>query len=1509
MAARGAIAIAGLSIKSAAGMSTDAFWALVKQGRDRIGELARVDEGADADGPGHWVEVTPEGDEDEFFDAGLFGLSPKEADTLEPQHRAFLGLAFEALEDGGWSRETCGRRVGVFAGGGFTSYFAITPTSFLPDALPEILGADKDYLATRVAHHLGLTGPAITVQSACSTSLVAVHLACQSLRSGECDAAIAGGVSLTRPRMSRYFYLPGGLLSPDGHCRAFDAEARGTVFSEGVGAVLLMRLEDALKRGHPIYAVIRGSAVNNDGGGKASFMAPSIAGQERVICAALRSAGVSAGDLGYVEAHGTATVLGDAIELAALTKAFRGDTDEVGFCQLGSVKPNIGHVACAAGVAGVIKLALALKHGLRPPSANFRSPNPDYDPTTSPFYFETELRDWPRGEKPRRAGVSSFGVGGTNAHAILEEAPRVRASRAQRTRYVITLSAKNEAALAGRAEGLRARLKGRGRRELADIAYTTNAGRSAMEMRAAVVCATPAEARRGLKEGALSARSPARERRTIGFLLPGQGAQQFGMGAGLYNDEPAYRRVVDECLTILKAQGGPDLTPMLTRHGDAAESDAAAVNQTSLAQPALFIVELGLGRLLLGWGVRPDYALGHSVGEFAAACLANVLSLEDALRLVALRGALMQQMRPGAMISVAAAPEDLKPLLIKGLDVAAVNGPRACVLAGPEKAITAMEERLAGAKIPAVRLRTSHAFHSRMMAPMLAHFRELVASVHFSPPEFPLVSNLTGEMVSWPQLTDPDYWTSQIRRPVMFAKGLETLILRGVDMLVEVGPGRQLSALAQQAGLHRQGVPVITTLPLERRSGSEDEALLRALGQIWTEGGRVDWLGFHLGERRRMVALPSYPFQRERYRVDALPASAASRLQGKLPLEAWLNVPTWRRVVRLPARSPQAFGPSECWLVFAADEAAGASIAQRLAAAGDTVVCVRAADGFARLSDGRFTVDPAELNDYERLFAALKSEDLTPRRILHTWSLEAEDTGDEGDSLFERRQRLGLFSLLKIHGAFRRVFDRAPLAFEIVTSGLFEVTALDRLRPGLASILAFANVGPQEQPNLSCRVMDVIAPRAEDGACNIAADVAETVLRPSERILALRGGYWWRQEFERIEPQSHATGPAALKTGGVYLITGGLGHIGMILARHLASRWTARLVLAGRSEVPLRGDWDRLLEDAETPPETGARIRNLMELENLGAEVLYVSADVAVLEDVQRLRGLAFERFGAVDGVIFGAGCLDSVCAISEVEDLKSYHENFAPKVTGLKNVVEVFAGDPLDFGVVLSSVSALLGGLGYCAYSAANLVADRVVLEQRQRPDSRWTTINWDLWAGGSFSGDRARQLGRLLMLAIQPTEGARALEAVLGLGGPPQVIVSTHELAPRIEIAHRGLTALGTAGRSLGDGHQRPAIATAFVEPEGETEAKLADIWKGLLGVDKVGRDDDFFDLGGHSLLALYAAYEVQAAFPDIKASFSLYDHPTVRKLAEAFQSESGASAAETAGEPTGNLVRAAP
>ncbi|OUL18203.1 type I polyketide synthase [Nostoc sp. 106C] len=815
----------------------------------------------------------------ETFDAAFFGINPSEAVVMDPQARVFLELVYEALENAGYESESFDGLIGLYAGCGQNTYFAnhISGRMEIVDRIGEfqtMLANEKDFLTTRAAYKLNLKGPAVSVNTACSTSLVAIIQACQALSNYQCDLALAGGVSMTTPQNSGYIAQEGSMLSGDGHCRPFDVNAQGTMFNNGAGIVALKRLEDALQDGDRIYAVIRGLGINNDGGDKVSFTAPSVDGQAEAIAMAQAYANIHPETISYIEAHGTATPLGDPIEIEALTQAFRVHTDTKQFCAIGSVKSNVGHLVAAAGVTGLIKTALSLYHKKLPPSLNFTAPNPKIDFANSPFYVNTKLVEWPEGETPRRAGVSSFGVGGTNAHVVLEETPEIQPVGASRPQQLLLLSAKTSTALDAATANLQQYLQYNAEINLADVAYTLQRGRKAFNYRRYVVCHDITDAIASLQSldpNQVSTRHTEIRNPPVAFMFPGQGSQYVNMGLNLYEREHIFREVVDRCAEILKPLLGRDLREIMYPAPSDCETAAISLKQTFFTQPALFVIEYALAQLWQRWGVKPQAMIGHSIGEFVAACIAGVFSLEDALMLVATRGRLMWELPGGAMLSVRLPVNEVEPRLSAELAIAAINGPSLCVVAGPTEAIASLQQQLETEEIVCRHLHTSHAFHSPMMDSIVAPFAEVVGQVQLSAPQIPFVSTVTANWITDEQATDPMYWANHLRQTVRFAEGVQTLWEQPERVLLEVGPRATTATLARQQAKDIKQQIAIASLADNAENEAEWNALLKAVGQLWLAGVTIDWSNFYQDETRQRIPLPTYPFERQRFWIDPLP--------------------------------------------------------------------------------------------------------------------------------------------------------------------------------------------------------------------------------------------------------------------------------------------------------------------------------------------------------------------------------------------------------------------------------------------------------------------------------------------------------------------------------------------------------------------------------------------------------------------------------------------------------------
>ncbi len=1519
-----AVAIVGMSGRFPGARNVEEFWENLRNGVESVTfftdeELLAAGISPSALKQPGYVKAKPVLADMELFDAAFFGFNPREAEIMDPQHRVFLECAWSALEDSGYEADAYGGKIGVFAGASLSTYVFDALASLREEreqlsALQQLgIGNGLGTFATRISYKLNLKGPSISVQTACSTSLSAVYLACQSLLGYQCDMALAGGVSIIVPRSEGYVHVEGSIFSPDGHCRAFDADARGTIVGDGVGIVVLKRLSEALADGDTIHAVIKGSAMNNDGSAKVGFTAPSIEGQAEVIAEAHAMAGVEADSIGYVEAHGTGTQMGDPIEVKALTKAFRATTEAKGFCTLGSVKTNIGHLDTAAGVAGLIKTVLALKYRMLPPTLHYRQANPEIDFADSPFVVSASLTEWKENSHPRRAGVSSFGFGGTNVHVVAEESPRAGETSASRPWQLLCLSAKTGTALDTATDNLAAHLRQHAELDLADVAHTLHVGRKAFAERRVLVCRDREEALAVLEghdaKRLFSGRADEEvATRPVVFMFPGQGSQFVGMAQELYESEPTFREELDECCRLLQPSLSLDLRRVLFAPAERAEEAARQLEQTSLAQPALFVVEYALARLWMSWGVQPQAMIGHSIGEYVAACLAGVFTREEALVLVAARGRLMQRMRAGAMLAVSLPEEALRSLLGVDLSLAAINAPSMCVASGALKAIEDLERRLSERGVACRRLHTSHAFHSAMVEPVLETFAEQVRKARPQPPQIPFISNVTGTWITAREATDPAYWVRHLRQTVRFADGVRELLTDETRVLLEVGPGQTLSSLVTNQGGRDGGRLVLSSIRHPHATQPDEALLLTALGRLWMSGVRVDWQSFYAHERRRRVPLPTYPFERSRYWVEPPPAAApglAAAPTGKRPnMDEWFYVPSWQQTV-----SPSDFaavtaaGTDERCLLFLDDCGVGEKLAAALVTAGLDVVTVKAGERFTQDGQNAYTIDAAKAEDYSALIGGLVAAERRPTRIIHLWTLRPDGYEPSGLELFEEMLGAGFYSLFFLTQAIGGARLNKPLQLFVVSNNVHDVTGGERLCAEKATLLSPCKVIPQEFVNIKCRGIDIALPASggREEKQLVAQLVAELGFDASDPLVAYRGTHRWVQAFVPLLAGKGAAAGGCLKEDGVYLIFGGMSNIGLTLAEYLATTVKARLVLTTPSDFPDRREWDGWLNAHDAGDQVSEQIGRLRRIEAAGGRCLSMQAETTDAGAMRAVVERTLESFGTIDGVVHAAGVViyeDSARTIREMKRAES-EPQLLSDARSLYALEEVLRGVEPDFCLFISSLSSILGGLGLATYTAANLFVDAFARAYGRRTDARCTSIDLDSWRKWGEESPTQHQVGlgaSLAELSIAPEEGLEVFARLMPGVGNSQVVVSTGDLQARID---RWLKAAsGNAGGQPKDArakslYPRANLQQAYVAPRTGVEIEIADIWQQILGVEQVGLHDDFFELGGNSLLATQLVSRLSDAFRVELPLRRFFEAPTIAQFAQTLADTAGVAA----------------
>ena len=1463
------IAVIGMSCRFPGAEDPNEFWRNLREGVESI--RTHTDETLLARGVSpetlknpRYVKASAPLDDAEGFDAAFFGFSAREAELMDPQHRHFLECAYAALEDAGYDSSRYGGLVGVYAGSTMNTYLPMNLMSQrevldVVGDLQIMIGNDKEYLASRVSYKLDLKGPSCVVQTACSSSLVAVHVACQALIAGECDMALAGGSSVRMPPGGGYLHQPGGTSSPDGHCRAFDADAGGSVVGSGAGVVVLKHLQDALDDGDHVYAVIKGTAINNDGAAKVSFTAPSVEGQARAAAGALLAAEVGADEIAYVEAHGTGTPLGDPIEVAALTRAFRETTERVNYCAIGSVKTNIGHLDAAAGIAGFIKVVQAVRHGLVPATLHFKAPNPQIDFASSPFFVNDRLLDWPTAG-PRMAAANSIGMGGTNAHVVVQEPPELPAGDPAQRGQLLPISARTPTALERSTANLARWLREHPGANLADVAATLQRGRRALPHRRALVVRDVEDAAYAL-EAPTSARTLTRHCTApaagVAFLFPGQGTQYPGMARQLYEDSGTFRDQVEACLGCLEDDLAEELRTLLTTAQPTAEQ-AERLRDTALAQPALFVVGYATARWLEALGIGPQALLGHSIGEIAAAAVAGVMELPDALAFVVARGRAMSELPPAAMLSVALGVDAVGGYLEPGVELAAINTPELVTLAGSSEAIEALQARLERDGAVARRLHVSHAFHSMLVEPALPALQAAAERMELRPPAIPIVSNLSGTWLADEQAVDPSYWVRHAREPVRFADGWATLAASPNLALVEVGPGGTLLALGRACATGAWAAAV----PTAPGPGERDDArqtFLHALGALWTAGVAIDWDVLWRGSTRRRVPLPTYPFEHRRFWVDAVPAPSDAPAAGHDPLERvvspleWLFMPSWSQAPPVPPAEPQ----ERTVLLLGDEDALAAGLAERLRAAGARVVRVVRSDGAAAGGDdAAHVLDAQDAAGWQRLFERLSGEGTSIDDVALLWTAAHDEPGDEADAIATMGPLLTTAAVVR---ALRRHAPAAATRVLVVTRGAHDVHGDERPRPSQASALAAASIVPQELSPLLARCVD-LDPRGDDADADADALATELLSAPAgPPLVAHRARRRWTRRFVPLAAPDEGPSPA-LRQDAAWVLVGGLGFMGRTLARHLRERWGAHVTL--------------LDSRTATPAE-------LAELEQPEGSLELVTCDCADRAALSAALTAAVERHGRLDGVLFAAGP-GSEAGASVLEELsaEALLPHVAARVQGLRALDGALDGLPVGACIVASSLATALGGIGGSAYMASSLWGEAFVAARNRDRAVPWTVVQWEHWrrpGEQSFGGLRER-------LAIEPSELVETFELAVRAAAE-RIAVSSASLDARVELAHRPVEP-----RSVDDEpeaveaegvHRRPEVGTPYVAPRTPHEQHVAGTACQLLGIDRVGVEDNFFELGADSLMAMQLVSNLRDRFGVPLPMSDLFQEPTVAAL----------------------------
>lgn len=1510
----GEIAVVGMAGRFPGARGPEEFWRNLRDGVESISfytEAELMAEGIADDLLRHpqYVRAGTLLPDIDMFDASFFGFTPVEAEITDPQHRIFLECAWEAMENAGYEAASSEHRVGVYAGVAASTYIL---KSYADPSFTAAMGDFQigianiiDHLTTRVSYKLNLKGPSFSVQTGCSASLVAVHVACQALLDYECDMALAGGISVgvNAGKKSGYLYQEGAIQSPDGHCRAFDAKARGTVAGHGVGIVVLKRLADAASDGDNILAVIKGSAINNDGALKASYAAPSVEGQAEVITKALALARVSPETITYVEAHGTGTPLGDPIELKALARSYQASTSRKGYCAVGSVKTNIGHLNSAAGIAGLIKTILALKHRMIPPTLHFEEPNPQIDFNGSPFFINTRLSEWRATGTPRRAGVSSFGIGGTNAHVIVEEAPPARATGRSRRWQAMVLSAKTPTALETATGNLHAYLKENAGANLADVAFTLQIGRRGFPYRRIALCTDMDEAISAFEmdtKRRLVMDSHTESEPSVAFMFPGQSTQYVNMGRGLYETEPIFRRQVDACAEILKSHIGLDLREVLYPGHEGESTAVQRLGQTMLAQPALFVVEYGLAIMWMAWGVQPEAMIGHSIGEYVAACVAGVMTLEDALFLVATRAKMMQQLPAGAMLMVPLAEEDTESLLRHGLSLAAVNSPSNCVISGRPEAVAECERQVSARGLAASRLHTSHAFHSAMMEPLLPAFTAEVEKIELHPARIPYISNLTGTWITTAEATDPHYWAEHLRRTVRFADGLTEMLKEPTRLLLEVGPSRTMSALAKQQPGRQPEQGIITSLRHPQDSQSDVAVMVKALGDLWLAGVKIKWGVFYEDEKRRRLPLPTYPFERKRFWIDnkdsAVGIGVCSQPSDKrLELDESFHVPLWKQsIAPTQASLTNQSAQSGSWLLFVDDAQLGSELSRHLKEQGQNVATVHCGEQFVQLNEGDYKINPRRQDDYVRLLEVLHRLGKSPVRIVHLWSVSSDERSCSGIESYRASLERGFSSLLFLAQAIGQRVIVEPVHIDVVSSNMQQVTGGEPRCPDKAVLLGPCKVIPKEYPKVTCRSIDLFTSplMGEQTPTLVEQLLAELMVEPTDTVVAWRGGRRWIRAFEPVRLERGEGYASRLREGGVYLITGLDEVMGLAFATHLAQTVRAKLIMVASPAFPATEAWDHWLEAHGNDDRVSEHIQGIRSLQRGGTKLLFFNADVADQNQMQTVLFEARQRFGEINGAVHIVP--KSAVGLIQMKVPENMARALAPAVESTLALEEVLRGQPLDFLVLSSSIASSIAGFGQVDECAASSFLDAYAQCDSSTESRLTVSIDWGPWRDDESQAPCQPGLERLAQsqqqlkerFGITMREGVEAFDRLLSASLSQAVVLAWDFQKVLDQAGSLTTTDLMDESERLDSStpaHPRPEMPNVYAAPRNAIEALMADIWQRIFRIERIGINDDFWELGGNSLTSVQIITRAREVFQLELPLRALLASPTVAGLAQ--------------------------
>ncbi len=1466
------IAIVGMSCRFPKSHSLDEYWTNLCQGVDCLSRTPSLDSMEE-----HYVPVRGTLKDIDLFDASFFGFNPSDAAVTDPQHRLFLECVWEALEHAGIAPEKINEQIiSVFAGMTDSTYlheYLLKNSWFLKehDSFAQRIATSMSMLSTQTSYRLNLKGRSVNVNTACSTGLITVDHACQELLNGTSDVAIAGSSTIILPQEQGYTYQEGGILSPDGVCRPFSQQANGTVFSNGVGVVILKRVEDALADNDTIYALIKARSVNNDGGDKLGFAAPSINGQKACIRAALAQAGICAAQIDLVETHGTATALGDVIEFQALSSVYKNDTDKKQFCALGSVKANIGHTDATAGIASLIKTALCLYHKKIPPLIHFQSPNPELKFQESPFYVNTDLIDWNKKEHPRYAGVSAFGIGGTNVHLILSEAPQ----KPKRTDLIVQdeillLSAKNEGAFKDTLHALSSHITEHPEHYLTDIAYTLQKGREDFSYRGFIVGSDKKSIINGLPQLSSSFYNEDIHHELV-FLFSGQGTQYTGMAMELCDSIP----LVKHYMTLGSKLAEPYLHCSLFHLIQ--DPQSLLLKETRYAQPALFIIEYALAKTLMDLGVQPEVLIGHSLGEYVAACLSEVFTFEDGVALICERGLLMQQAPAGGMILLEASNEELHHYLKEvPVDVALHNSTHQFVLSGASHAIIQLEALLKINNTPYKILPVEHAFHSQLMSSLEESFKELFSNITLSEPKIPIVSNVTGTWLSVAEAMSKEYWYRHMRETVQFCASIKRVLEDRHPLFIEIGPGQGLCQCVKE--LSQNKAISVSTLPNYQKNVSERHQLLQALGILWTKGVPIKWDNLDVATQKQKLAIPTYSFQKQRYWVEAEPSlhiiNPNDQAQKYKPLWSHQKVHQ-SNITDLLYRIEQ-----HDWIIFEDELGLSQQFISTLKDHNIRPIIIRHASSYKKKNEFSYEINPKNKSDYLQMVRSLKAFLKNPI-ILHCSSYTSFSSLLPDNKVINSQLDKTLYGLFYLYQTYSELNPTREFKIAFLTHGLKKILGNEVVNPINASLIGASKVLMQENPDCYIKLLDLNMEECHHKKTSLIPNILRSLIDNPwtiERMMTFyRHGYEWNMTFGLIK-KSLPVKNHRLRDKGVYLLTGGLGGIGLSFCDAIVSAiQSPTFILIARNIPPSEEYWDILIKEQAPGYE---KIIRLAKLKQKGAHFLFFKADITNEAMLKKIFTECLSRVPTIHGVIHAAGVAEPDLANNKSKN--NIQTVLGPKLYGTYNLAKMLHSISLDFVMLTSSLSTELGGIYYSDYAAANSALNSFNTEDFFPSASFIININWNTWndVGLAFQAEKNDQPHFIgLGNDISSTEGKNIFLTALN-GSETQILVSNKDIASYL-TSFQELTQDSSTSQVKTE-RENICIKTHFAPSTSKTESQLINLWEEILHINPIGINDNFFDLGGHSLKSIKLLEKINGLFNKKLPASQLYLTPTIKELA---------------------------